>query len=126
MLVLFGILIIVASVILGFIVLIQNPKGGGLSGSLGGFSNQLMGVKQSTDVMEKGTWVFAAVVGILCMLSPAFIPKNGSGSSKNDELLKGATTAPQQKAQPVPNTTAPMPNTVTPTPAPATTPTTKP
>ena len=113
MLVLFGILIIVASVILGFIVLIQNPKGGGLSGSLGGFSNQLMGVKQSTDVMEKGTWVFAAVVGILCMLSPAFIPKDSSGSSKNDELLKGATTAPQ-KSQPVAPTTVPMPNTLAP------------
>ena len=58
MLILFGILIIVSSIILGFIVLIQNPKGGGISGSLGGFSNQLMGVKQSTDVMEKGTWIF--------------------------------------------------------------------
>ena len=114
MLVLFGILIIVASVILGFIVLIQNPKGGGLSGSLGGFSNQLMGVKQSTDVMEKGTWVFAAVVGILCMLSPAFIPKDGSGSSKNDDLLKGATSAPVQKSQPTPATNIPMPGTTTP------------
>ena len=114
MLVLFGILIIVASVILGFIVLIQNPKGGGLSGSLGGFSNQLMGVKQSTDVMEKGTWIFAAVVGILCVISPAFIPKDGSGSSKNDDLLKGATSAPVQKSQPAPATNTPMPGTTTP------------
>lgn len=55
MLVLFGILVIIASVVLGLIVLIQNPKGGGLSASLGGFSNQLMGVKQTTDVLEKGT-----------------------------------------------------------------------
>ena len=115
MLVLFGILIIVSSIILGFIVLIQNPKGGGISGSLGGFSNQLMGVKQSTDVMEKGTWIFAAVVGILCVISPAFIPKDGTGSSKNDDLLKGATSAPAQKAQPTPATTTPMPNTTTPT-----------
>ena len=116
MLVIFGILILVSSVILGFIVLIQNPKGGGISGSLGGFSNQLMGVKQSTDVMEKGTWVFAAVVGILCLISPAFIPKDGTGSSKNDDLLKGATSAPQQKAQPIAPTTAPMPNTQSPAP----------
>ena len=118
MLVVFGILIIVASVILGFIVLIQNPKGGGISGSLGGFSNQLMGVKQSTDVMEKGTWIFAAVVGILCLISPAFIPKDGTGSSKNDDLLKGATSAPIQKAQPTPATTAPMPIAPAPTPKP--------
>jgi preprotein translocase subunit SecG len=75
MLVFFAIIIIIASVILGFIVLVQNPKGGGLTGSLGGFSNQLMGVKQTTDVLEKGTWIFAAIVGLLCLLSPAFIPK---------------------------------------------------
>jgi preprotein translocase subunit SecG len=119
MLVLFGILIIIASIILGFVVLVQNPKGGGISGSLGGFSNQLIGVKSSTDIMEKGTWIFAAVVGILCIISPAFIPKDGTSSSKNDELLKGTTTAPQQKVAPVPSTT-PI-NTTVPMPANATT-----
>lgn len=118
MLVLFGILIILASVILGFIVLIQNPKGGGISGVLGGVSNQLIGVKSSTDIMEKGTWVFAAVVGILCIVSPAFIPKDGTASSKNDDLLKNTSTKPQQTT-PVPNTTVPMPT------APAVTDTTK-
>ncbi len=117
MLILFGILIIIASAILGFIVLIQNPKGGGIAGSLGGFSNQLIGVKSSTDVMEKGTWIFAAVVGILCIVSPAFTPKEGTGS-KNDDLLKGTTTTPQQKvanpAATTPSTTTvPMPTTDT-------------
>jgi preprotein translocase subunit SecG len=100
MLVLFGILIIIASVILGFIVLIQNPKGGGISGSLGGFSNQLIGVKSSTDIMEKGTWIFAAVVGILCIISPAFTPKDATSNKKNDDLIKGASTAPQKKVAP--------------------------
>jgi preprotein translocase subunit SecG len=110
MLVLFGILVIIASVVLGLIVLIQNPKGGGLSASLGGFSNQLMGVKQTTDVLEKGTWVFAAIVGILCLVSPAFIPKDASRSSTNDKLLEGVT--PQRAA---PANTVPMPGTATPT-----------
>ena len=90
MLIVFGILIILASVILGLIVLVQNPKGGGLSGSLGGFSNQLMGVKQTTDVLEKGTWVFASIVAILCIVSPVFIPAASGTSSKNDELIKNA------------------------------------
>jgi preprotein translocase subunit SecG len=107
MLVLFGILIIIASVILGFIVLIQNPKGGGISGSLGGFSNQLIGVKSSTDIMEKGTWIFAAVVGILCIISPAFTPKDASGNKENDKIISGATTAPQKKVAP---TTVTVPN----------------
>ena len=92
MLALFGVLIIIASVVLGLIVLIQNPKGGGLSGSLSGFGNQLMGVKQSTDVLEKGTWIFAAIVGLLCLASPAFIPKDGISSSKDDLLDKVPTT----------------------------------
>lgn len=106
MLALFGVLIIIASIILGLIVLIQNPKGGGLSGSLSGLGNQLMGVKQSTDILEKGTWVFAALVGLLCLASPAFIPKDGSSSSENDDLLKNApTSAPKQKTGVPENTT---------------------
>lgn len=110
MLALFGVLIIFASLILGLIVLIQNPKGGGLTGALGGFSNQLMGVKQTTDVLEKGTWIFASVVGLLCLMSPAFIPKD-AGSSKNQGLIENMnTSAPAApKAAPATNTTAPLP-----------------
>ncbi len=108
MLILFGILVIIASVILGMIVLIQNPKGGGLSSSFGGFGNQLMGVKQTTDVLEKGTWLFAAIVGILCLLSPAFIPKNGGGGSVNDDLTKDLKAQPQSVPQPATNT-VPLP-----------------
>ena len=74
MTILFVILIILASVILSLIVLVQNPKGGGLAGNLAGFSNQFMGVKQTTDVLEKGTWIFAAVIGVLCIVSTMFIP----------------------------------------------------
>jgi len=105
MLVLFGILVIVASVVLGLIVLIQNPKGGGLSASLGGFSNQLMGVKQTTDVLEKGTWLFAAILGILCLVSPAFIPKDGTKSSVDYKNM----SAPSKTANPSAPATTPMP-----------------
>ena len=113
MLIIFGFLIVITSVILGLIVLIQNPKGGGLSGTFGGFSNQLMGVKQTTDVLEKGTWIFAAVLGLLCLFSPAFIPKNATASSKNDEIINNMNTKPAQNKVPASNT--PMPGT---TPAP--------
>jgi preprotein translocase subunit SecG len=66
MMILFLILILLASVVLGFIILVQNPKGGGLAGNIAGFSNQFMGVKQTTDVLEKGTWIFAVVIALLC------------------------------------------------------------
>jgi len=105
MLVLFGVLIIIASAVLGMIVLIQNPKGGGLSGTFGGFSNQLMGVKQTTDILEKGTWIFAAIVGLLCLVSPAFIPKQGSASG--DDIIKGINASPAQQSKPA--NTVPMP-----------------
>lgn len=98
MLIVFGILVILASVILGFIVLVQNPKGGGLSGSFGGVGNQLMGVKQTTDVLEKGTWVFASVVGILCLVSPAFM--KGSTASKNDQIYEKVTAPASKPATP--------------------------
>jgi preprotein translocase subunit SecG len=107
MLALFGVLIIIASVILGLIVLIQNPKGGGLSGTFGGLGNQLMGVKQTTDVLEKGTWVFAGLVGLLCLMSPAFIPKEGASSS-GDDLIKGISTSPA-KQQTKPANTVQLP-----------------
>src|SRR5688572_4347134 len=93
----FLILIIIASVILGLIVLIQNPKGGGLAGNIAGFSTQFMGVKQTTDVLEKGTWLFAGIIGILCLVSTFFISgTSGPGSRATD------APAPAQQQQPVP------------------------
>lgn len=80
MLIFFAVLILVASVVLGFFVLVQNPKGGGLSGSFGGFSNQTMGVRQTTDFLEKGTWVLIIIIGGLCLFSSFFIPHAGTST----------------------------------------------
>lgn len=103
MTIIFIILIVIASFVLGLIVLIQNPKGGGLAGNIGGFSNQFMGVKQTNDVLERGTWVFAGVVAVLCLVSVFFI--SGSATTGNDRI-KDATGAPVP-ANAQPNTTAP-------------------
>ena len=104
MLILFGILVIIASVVLGLIVLVQNPKGGGLSSSFGGFGNQIMGVKQTTDVLEKGTWLFAAIVGILCILSPVFMPKKGAAAGSDKTIMDNVT--PKMPAATTPANTA--------------------
>ncbi|MCC7400290.1 MAG: preprotein translocase subunit SecG [Chitinophagaceae bacterium] len=100
MTILFVILIVIASIVLTLIVLIQNPKGGGLTGNIAGFSNQFMGVKQTTDVLEKGTWIFFAVIAALCLLSTFFISKNTS--NRTDEIQKVSNTAPLN-TQPVNN-----------------------
>ena len=96
MTILFIILIVLASVILGLIVLVQNPKGGGLAGNIAGLSNQFMGVKQTTDVLEKGTWIFASIIAVLCMLSVFFI--SGSGGSNSNKI--DASTPSGQTTQP--------------------------
>jgi preprotein translocase subunit SecG len=90
---LFLILIIICSVVISLIILVQNPKGGGLSGSIAGFSNQFMGVKQTTDVLEKGTWIFAIIIGGLCLFSTLFM---GSGDGGN-QFIKGINTNQQQQ-----------------------------
>src|SRR5215467_8602974 len=68
-------LIVIASALIALFILIQNPKGGGLAGTIGGFNTQFMGVKQTTDVLEKGTWIMAVAIALLCLFSSFFIPK---------------------------------------------------
>lgn len=94
---LFVILIIIAAIVLGFFVLIQNPKGGGLAGTFGGVSSQFMGVKQTNDVLEKGTWIFATVIGLLSLFATFFISGSQTGSNQR---LQDISTQPVQQAQP--------------------------
>ena len=97
---LFFILVIIISIVLAFFVLIQNPEGGGLSGSIGGFSNQIMGVKKTNNVLEKGTWIFAAILSIMCLFSVIIF--SGKSSAVNDGSLKQLnTTAPAQQQAPM-------------------------
>jgi preprotein translocase subunit SecG len=74
MLTLIIILIILACFVLGFFVLIQNSKGGGLASNFAG-SNQIMGVRKTADFLEKATWTLAGAIMLLCLVV-AFITKN--------------------------------------------------
>ena|SRR5579883_2821102 len=105
MILVFFILIVLVCFILGLVVLVQNPKGGGLSGTFGGFNNQFMGVKQTTDVLEKGTWLFAAILGFLCIISTLFF--KGSTGSNVDVNKLPSNSAPVQQ-QPAPNNATPL------------------
>ena len=121
---LFVILIFIAAFILGIIVLIQNPKGGGLAGSFAGLSTQFMGVKQTTDVLEKGTWIFAGLIGLLCLLSSFFIDVNAvPGATNTGTGPSKVENAPVPNKQNPGNSQSVFPNTqnapVNPTPNPA-------
>jgi preprotein translocase subunit SecG len=87
---LIAIVIIIASILLTLIVLIQNPKGGGIASNFVA-PNQIMGVKRSTDVVEKATWVLAGVLVGLSLLSNFFRPvsdADAEGTSTKSELLE--------------------------------------
>jgi len=60
------VVIILASLLLAFIVLIQNSKGGGLASNFAG-QNQVLGVRKTTDFLEKATWTIAALIMILSL-----------------------------------------------------------
>ena len=72
------ILITINCVLLMLVVLVQNPKGGGIDSTFGGQgANQMFGAAKSTDFIEKLTWGLAASLFILCIIT-AIIVSNGA------------------------------------------------
>ena len=64
----FVLLIVLASILMCLIVLIQNSKGGGLASGFAS-SNQIMGVRKTTDFLEKATWTIAALMVVFSVFS---------------------------------------------------------
>ncbi|MEG1572163.1 MAG: preprotein translocase subunit SecG [Bacteroidales bacterium] len=111
-----SILILIVCILLGLIVLIQNPKGGGLSATFGGQGNQFMGARKTADFLEKGTWVLAIALFVLSLLAAYSIPRGNNNATDATELtVEGSNTAlPTQ----LPNTApAPAQNAPSETPA---------
>lgn len=75
------ILIAINCILLTLVILIQNPKGGGVDSTFGGSgANQMLGAAKSTDFIEKLTWGLSAVLFILCILTAIIVnAKSGGG-----------------------------------------------
>ncbi len=69
-----SVLIFIAAILLVLIVLVQNSKGGGLAANFSA-SNQVMGVRKTSDFLEKATWTLAASLVFLSILASATIPR---------------------------------------------------
>ncbi|MDR1746484.1 MAG: preprotein translocase subunit SecG [Tannerella sp.] len=80
-----SILILIASIFLILIVLIQNSKGGGLASGFSS-SNQIMGVRKTTDFLEKFTWGLAGTVVVLCIVITWFIPRQTQNVQQQSEI----------------------------------------
>ena len=104
------ILIIIACILLMLVVLIQNPKGGGLSSTFGGISNQILGVKRTTDFLEKATWTLMIAVAMLSLSTLFFVSDQaGTTTGTKSELENvdlGGASAPN-----LPPASAPLPDT---------------
>lgn len=91
-------LTIIVSLFLVLVVLAQNSKGGGLSSQFGGSgSSQLMGVKKTSDLLEKITWGLAIALVVFSLTSSFLISdqaKQAGYSSPNVEKARDRTVLP--------------------------------
>lgn len=109
MLLIISILIFLASILLVGVVLIQKSKGGGLAASASNY-NQFMGVRKTTDFVEKATWGLAIFICVLSIAS-AFIARPSQSdsptSSNNTENTTGQEKDNNATSYPVGTTQQP-------------------
>ncbi len=88
MYVVFTVLIILVCLLLIGIVLIQNPKGGGVGAGFGGDAQQMFGARRSNDIVEKGTWYLAIALLVLSLGSAAFINRDSAAIDDSLDLTE--------------------------------------
>lgn len=86
----FVVLIVVASLLMIGIVLIQESKGGGLASNFSS-TNAIMGVRKTTDFVEKATWGLAAFMVVMSIVCAYTAPQ----SSADQSVLEKAATQSQ-------------------------------
>ena len=89
-----AVLIAIASILLIGVILIQKSKGGGLAANVNNY-NQFMGVRKTTDFVEKATWGLAGFICVLNIVS-AFItsPSIVEAAPQITKLPTSETQAP--------------------------------
>jgi len=82
-----AILIFIVCILMILIVLAQNSKGGGLTSTFSG-GNQVMGVKKTSDFLEKATWTLALALLVLSLSTVFVMDQNVSvgNATENSEL----------------------------------------
>lgn len=98
---LFVILAVITAILLTIVVLIQESKGGGLASNVSG-ANSVLGVRKTTDFVEKATWTLAAFLVVFSVATSFFMHEDTSFDVTN---IKEA--APAQPQMPAPAPAAP-------------------
>lgn len=104
---LFMVLIIIACAMLAIVVMAQNPKGGGLSGTFGGNSSAQFGVQRTNDFMEKATWTLGIVIVVLILLSVLVTAKPRTAAPQ--QAAPAQTEIPANPTNPTNSAPAPAP-----------------
>ncbi len=86
------VLIIITCLLLALIVLVQNSKGGGLASGMSS-SNQIMGVRKTTDMLEKLTWGFAVALMVFCLFGTMMMPKGAANQEESSIIEQVSNTA---------------------------------
>lgn len=81
------ILLVLASLLMCFVVLIQESKGGGLAADYSS-NNQILGAPKTTNFVEKLTWGLAIAMVALSVVSVAVLP---STSHTQSVIMEEAT-----------------------------------
>ena len=107
------ILILLASLLMIFAVLVQKSKGRGLASGFSS-SNQIMGVRKTTDFLEKFTWSLAAIMILLSILTAKYTASHTSQPQSQVEVQQPAPLAPSTAPDvapglPVPSAPVPLP-----------------
>ena len=97
----FLVLITIVCFLLIVVIMVQNPKGGGLSSSIGG-SQMLGGVQKTTDFLDKSTWTLAIVLIALILLSS--LSFTGTASDTNSKIIDNTEAAAPVTAPAAPAT----------------------
>ena len=87
---LFVVLIVLVAILMIGIVLIQESKGGGLSSNFSA-SNAIMGVRKTTDVVEKTTWGLAIAMVLFSIICAYVAPT----ASTDQSVLENIATQTQ-------------------------------
>ena len=95
------VLIILACVLLVLAVLIQNPKGGGLAVGFSA-SNQVMGVRKTTDFLEKFTWGLLISLIVFCLMGTIILPSGTATTPESMMQDKAQSGVPSQQSPVVP------------------------
>ena len=82
-------IVLLSSILLILVVYVQNPKGGGLSSSFGGGVQQMGGVKNTTDFLDKSTWVLGSLLLILILLSNFSLDSKNNIINNESKLIDG-------------------------------------